>query len=492
MKKYCAIMLVFCLLFQCLPVQAMAQVVGSTLNTTLYSTASLEKRYLGTVTLSLVRAGAGIDTNTFLHDGQTPSVNMDAVQLIAWLTDFLDNDVQRAMNLSVSVQESLDMLSDSDDAAHQAAAESVEMADYHGGTLTVSQVQAEVNGYTEALETARGIIDTSASVAEDYSYSISERKEAFRRVRDAYDTIKQIRQTVVSSWQSWSAAISSATDKLDSVSDEVDSLGLSTASDGFSLRQDAYVSTVRSSLQSEMHSSLAFGLQTPGTHKEETEFTVLIVHNDEIAFLVYDGSTKNLLGSATVEIWVEEEQSDNTFKVLDNTKATQNTTDSDENRGAARFSIKNLQGENENKFYLCYQVSKAGYETYTVRHAATEGGSKLEIYLQPQTVQDTAYVSDIVFNGADALHGQASIDCNRLDKSRHWSRIYFRAPAGSGTATLKVEYTEREMGTDSNGKKVEKRNTKTFSTQYTSTGFGQEQMLDFTDQWAQLLRYKPK
>ena len=101
MKKYCALMLAFCLLLQCMPVQAIAQVVGSTLNTTLYSTTSLEKRYLGSVTLSLVRQCAGIDTDTYLHDGQTPTATMDVVQLVTWMDNFLDGDVQHAMDLSV-------------------------------------------------------------------------------------------------------------------------------------------------------------------------------------------------------------------------------------------------------------------------------------------------------------------------------------------------------------------------------------------------------
>ena len=56
------------------------------------------------------------------------------------------------------------MLSASDDAAHQAAADSVDLTAYHSGTLTVSQVQAEVHGYSEALASARSTIYTYASI----------------------------------------------------------------------------------------------------------------------------------------------------------------------------------------------------------------------------------------------------------------------------------------------------------------------------------------
>lgn len=443
MKKYIAILMALCLLMQCLPLQAMAQVVGSTVNA-LYTTQALESRYLGGMTLSLIRSGAGIDTDTFLRDGQTPSISMDALQLGAWLWNFLDEDVQAAMDLSVSVQESVGQLRDSGVAAHSAAVDTLDLGAYDSATLTLSQVQAQVHGYASALESARQTIHVCSDTAQDPKASLSDRKEAFRRIRAAYDSIRQIRSEVCTAYAGWISVIAGVRTSLDGVSDSVNHLGADAAQgmDSGTMQSDAYVSVVRSALQSDLHSRLGHGLQAPGVTKTQQDFTVLILHDDEIAFMVYDGTGEKskLLGGAKVEIWTETESKDHVFTVDDDSKASATTTDTDKNRGAARFAIKKLNPNEENKFVLCYRVSKAGYETYSARLLDSEGGSKIEVHLKAQTDTTKAYISTITFNGNDCYRGSAGIDCNRLDESKRNGSLYFRAPAGSGTAKLTVSY----------------------------------------------------
>ena len=124
---------------------------------------------------------------------------------------------------------------------------------------------------------------------------------------------------------------------------------------------------MRANIQTQLHSSLAFGLQTPSGSKDETEFIVKIVHNDEVAFAVYDKGSSKLLEGATVEIWTEKENKDNSFTENKDSRTSQKT----DNFGSVKFTVKQLQDDKSDKFYMCFRVSKSGYETYDVRYRDT-------------------------------------------------------------------------------------------------------------------------
>lgn len=475
-QRMTCILLAVCVLSPVLSANA-ANVAGTYADSLGRTAAELESTYLGTgLTLQAVRKAAGLEKPAPLHEGQSVSAAMDAFQVVEWMNRFLDGELSRAMDHTVTLNRDLQLLNASEDPdCVQAAAGYVPVG---GETLTIEDLQLTVGGYANALSEARYEIDHWSTLAESETASWEEKAWAYNRIRESYEVIREITGIVTDNHAAWEAQAADAEQKLHNAEDSLSAVGAPAGTSADVLHADACVSIVRQTVREKKSRNLGLPLRDSASH----DFTVLIVHGDEFAFNVYEeqpasepDKKKAPLGSATVQIWGYDRKKG---KEITNTRATATTSDTDKSRGTTVFKLSNFSMNDKNEFELCYTVAKEGYRAQAVLCRKVEGGDIRDIYLKKEDGQGG--IAGILFGDTECMYEQGSILCNVHNDEKLRSLILMGMQPGSGSLDVTVNYTDL---------KTKAAASKTFSFKDLSVTGTDLLTLDISDAWSSLFRF---
>ncbi|MDO5435384.1 MAG: immunoglobulin domain-containing protein [Clostridia bacterium] len=475
-RRMICMVLTVCVLLQTVPAGA-ANVAGTYADSLTVSAAELEATYLGSgLTLTSVRKAAGLESPVPLHAGQRVSAAMDAFQIGEWLDRFLDEDLARAMDHTVTVNRDLQLLDASEDPDCRTAA--ADFSPVGAETLTIEALQLEIGGYANALREARYEIDRLSGIAGSQTASWQEKARAYSKIREQYEVIRKITAVVTENHADWEARAAAAEQELHQAEDRLSAVGAPAGTAEDVLHADACVSVVRQAVREDKARSLGLSLQGSAGK----DFTVLIVHGDEIAFNVYEeqpasekDKKKTPLGGADVRIWGYDRK-----KKADiaGTAASALTDDTDKTRGSVVFKLSNFTMNDKNEFELCYSVAKEGYRAQAVLSRRATGGDIREIYLKKEDGQGG--IAGILFANAECMYEQGQILCNISNKEKIRSQVLMGMVPGSGSLTVTVSYTDLTTNKPLS-KAFEFKDLKVSGTELLT--------LDISDAWCSMFRY---
>lgn len=475
-RRMICTVLAACLLLQAVPAGAV-NVAGTYADSLIVPAAELEATYLGSgLTLTSVRKAAGLETPVPLHAGQRLSAAMDAFQIGEWLNRFLDENLSRAMDHTVTVNRDLQMLDASEDPDCRAAA--ADFSPVGAETLAIEALQLEIGGYANALQEARYEIDRLSGIAGSETASWQEKARAYSRIREQYEVIRKITATVAEKSADWEACAAAAEQALHKAEDRLSAVGAPAGTAEDVLHANACVSVVRQAVREDKARSL--GLSLKGSAGKD--FTVLIVHGDEIAFSVYEeqpasvkDKKKTPLGGAEVRIWGYDRKKE---EEIPGTAASALTGDTDKTKGSAVFKLSNFTMNDRNEFELCYTAAKEGYRAQAVISRQAAGGDIREIYLKKEDGQGG--IAGILFANAECMYNQGTILCNVHNTETIRSQVLMGMVPGSGNLDVTVSYTDLNKNEPA---------SKTFRFGDLTVSGTELLTLDISDAWCSMFRF---
>ena len=458
--------------------------VGDALDRVLYNNSALEKRFLPAgMTAEAIFASTGLTDAVPLRAGQNPARSMSALQVMDWLDAFHMDQLSVTTSRAVSAARSMTMIR-SNMTANDALLENNELftASY-AGMQAITELKTQVANYSSTIRNA--VLD----IEQCYDIIMTapdgrERAIAYQKMNECYQRIREVEAIVAGNYETWQKMAGQADESLKKAVDDLENFGAGSDKNANGVVSvDSFAATLRSGLTSAKQSQIL--MQSVGMHS--SDFTVLVAHKDELIVVVYDKETHMPLGSANVDIWRVNREEDRE-KPIDGSVLHELTTDTDMNRGAARFKSTAFDYKDEwgsDKFEVCYSVSKDGYMDQQVQHAVVAGGDIIKVELEKMpAVEKIPYVERVTISDQDCMTGSATLLCNRYDTSTVPCSLVLNVAGGyEGGVEIQVSYTARES------KKNETRRYSFTAEQVRKETKDGEVLLNFSDKWYQILQW---
>lgn len=197
MKRICSMILVLTLLFQVLPVQALAEAV-------------LALPSASELAAARELTGLAEDAPGY-HAGMSVSSAMNAMQLSGWLDELLDNEMYSLQSAYQNIQTTLErmriedpnyygIMTDTDN--NRQYPQRIEKL-YHQS----EELREELAFYSHRLVEQSYVIDSMMERLTSDAYSPSAQAHAARKLKNAVTTIREIRDTVVQKAAGWQSQI---------------------------------------------------------------------------------------------------------------------------------------------------------------------------------------------------------------------------------------------------------------------------------------------
>lgn len=197
MKRVCSMILALALLWQLLPVQALAE-------------AGLELP--GASELAAARALTGLAEDApGYHAGMSVSAAMNAMQLSGWLDELLDNEMFSLQSAYQSIQTTLERMKAEDPDYYGIMTDTPNNAQYPPRIEKLhhqsEELREELAFYSHRLVEQSYVIDSMMERLSSDEYSDTEKARAARKIESAAETIREIRDTVVQNAAIWEEQI---------------------------------------------------------------------------------------------------------------------------------------------------------------------------------------------------------------------------------------------------------------------------------------------
>ena len=196
MKKLLAMLVLFVMLAQVLPLDALAT-VGKVL-----SADELAKAYAitGLGTGGLVANGDGA-----FHAGMTPNLSWNASQLRDWLDEKLDTDLNTVTDLLSQTSFTLSELKEEDPAAYARLAQSEDMQQAQSAYLKAEKLRETLRYYQDQLTEASGVIAEYGRLMQEEGTSLfdSDRVRWSACIEEAEAEIVEIRRIIAEKYTDW-------------------------------------------------------------------------------------------------------------------------------------------------------------------------------------------------------------------------------------------------------------------------------------------------